>query len=124
FEQGITPSTILEDLPAEFPTASGVFAPQNYNRRCYGPMRCRLALANSLNISAVKLLQSIGGPAALHQRLQDLGVTSLSQSAGHYGLGLTIGNADVRLLELANAYATLARLGAWRPWRLTVDSGP
>ena len=120
-ERGATAASVVDDLPAEFATATGIFAPVNYNRRCYGPMRYRLALANSLNISAVKVLDSIGGAATLSERLRTWGLTTLNESAEHYGLGLTIGNADVRLLELANAYATLARLGEFRPYRLTAD---
>ena len=122
FEQGATPATIVDDLPTEFATATGLYAPENYNRRCYGPMRYRLALANSLNISAVKVLQAAGGPAALQHRLQEWGLTTLKQPPEHYGLGLTIGNAEVRLLELANAYAALARLGEPRPWRLLMGA--
>jgi penicillin-binding protein 1C len=118
-ERGASAATVVEDLPAEFATATGVFAPVNYHRRCFGPMRYRLALANSLNISAVKVLDSIGGPAVLSERLRAWGLTTLNQPPEHYGLGLTIGNAEVRLLELANAYATLARLGEFRPYRLT-----
>jgi penicillin-binding protein 1C len=124
FEQGANPATIVDDLLAEFATATGVFAPENYNRRCYGPMSYRRALANSLNISAVKVLQSVGGAAALQRRLQGFGLTTLTQTPEHYGLGLTIGNAEVRLLELANAYATLARLGEYRPWQLVSGENP
>ena len=118
FERGATPASIVADVPTEFATATGLFAPVNYNHRCYGPMRHRLALANSLNISAVKVLASIGGAAALQERLQACGLTTLAQPAEHYGLGLTIGNAETRLLELANAYACLARLGEFKEFRL------
>jgi len=118
FERGATPASVVADVPAEFATASGIFAPVNYDRHCYGPMRYRLALANSLNISAVKVLASIGGPEPLQQVLQRCGLTTLGRPAESYGLGLTIGNAEVRLLELANAYACLARLGEYKPYRL------
>ncbi len=117
-ERGATPSTVVADVPSEFVTATGLFAPVNYNRHCYGPMRYRMALANSLNISAVKVLDSIGGPAPLQQLLQQCGLTTLNRPPNDYGLGLTIGNAEVRLLELANAYACLARLGEFVPHRL------
>jgi len=117
-EQGATPSTVVADVPTEFATPTGLFAPANYNHRCYGPMRYRLALANSLNISAVKVLAAAGGPAALQERLRNCGLTTLNQPAEFYGLGLTIGNAEARLLELANAYACLARLGEYMPYRL------
>jgi penicillin-binding protein 1C len=115
FERGATPASIVADIPTEFATATGIFAPVNYDRRCLGPVRYRLALANSLNIAAVKVLASIGGPAVLQNRLQACGLTTLNAAPEHYGLGLTIGNAEARLLELANAYATLARLGEYLP---------
>ncbi len=121
-EHGATPATIVADVPTEFATATGIFAPVNYNRRCYGPMSYRGALANSLNISAVKVLASLGGAEPLRSRLRDCGLSTLTRSADTYGLGLTIGNAEVRLLELANAYASLARLGEYKPLRLTFDS--
>jgi len=121
FERGATPASIVADVPTQFRTATGVFAPVNYNRHCYGPTRFRLALANSLNISAVKVLASIGGPAPLQQLLQQCGLSTLDRPTEEYGLGLTIGNADARLLELANAYACLARLGQYRPYRLVLS---
>jgi penicillin-binding protein 1C len=118
FQGGMNPASIIADVPAEFPTPTGVFQPVNYNHRCFGPMRCRLALANSLNISAVRVLASIGGPEILQKALQNSGLATLTRSPESYGLGLAIGNAEVRLLELANAYACLARLGTHKPFRL------
>jgi penicillin-binding protein 1C len=123
FERGATPASVVDDLPVEFATPTGVFAPVNYDHRCYGPMRYRLALANSLNLSAVKVLASIGGPGVLLDRLRQCGLTTLNRPADFYGLGLTLGNAEVRLLELVNAYACLARLGEFMPARLTAGSG-
>jgi penicillin-binding protein 1C len=114
-EGGFTPASVIADVPGEFATATGLFAPVNYDRRWNGPVRLREALANSLNMPAVKTLQALGGPALLQKRLQACGLTTLEQSPEHYGLGLTIGNAETRLLELANAYACLARLGEFRP---------
>ena len=118
FERGATPASIVADVPCEFPTATGGFRPVNYDQHCHGPVRHRLALANSLNIPAVKVLDELGGAAVLHERLRACGLTTLTRSPEFYGLGLTLGNAEVRLLELANAYACLARLGEWRPYRL------
>jgi penicillin-binding protein 1C len=118
FEQGATAASVVADVPTDFATPTGLFRPANYNHRCYGPMRYRLALANSLNIAAVKVLASAGGPAALRKRLRDCGLTTLTLPPEHYGLGLTIGNAEARLLELVNAYACLARLGEFRPYHL------
>ncbi|MDE2713583.1 MAG: transglycosylase domain-containing protein, partial [Verrucomicrobiota bacterium] len=60
-EAGMTPATVIADVPTDFATSTGVFSPQNFNRQFYGPMRLRLALANSLNVSAVKVLEAAGG---------------------------------------------------------------
>ena len=117
-EHGANPATIIADIPTDFPTPTGLFSPANYSQHCLGPVRLRSALANSLNIPAVKTLALLGGPAPLQQLLQSCGLTTLTQPPAHYGLGLTIGNAEARLLELANAYATLARLGDHQPFRL------
>ena len=121
FEQGANPASVVADVPTEFPTPTGIFSPANYDHRYYGPMRYRLALANSLNVSAVKVLLRAGGPSVLRRRLEAWGMTTLTQPDDHYGLGLTIGNAETRLIELANAYACLARLGRYRPYRLVRD---
>jgi penicillin-binding protein 1C len=122
-EHGATPATIAADVPTAFDTSAGSYRPANYSQRCSGPIRYRLALANSLNIPAVRVLSSLGGAAPLQERLRMWGVTTLEQPADHYGLGLTIGNAETRLMELANAYATLARMGEWKPYRLWLTPG-
>src|SRR5262249_1886881 len=88
FEKGATPDTLVDDAPAEFATATGLFAPVNYDRRCFGQVSYRLALANSINISAVKVLDSIGGPAVLRARLLACGLSTLTRPAEEYGLGL------------------------------------
>lgn len=123
-QQGDSPATIVADLPIEFMTPTGLYTPENYDRRHHGPISYREALANSLNIAAVRVLQRIGGPGPLHSTLHSLGLTTLRETPEHYGLGLTIGNAEVRLLDLANAYACLARLGIWRPVVLHLGSEP
>ncbi|MEO8351438.1 MAG: penicillin-binding protein 1C [Chthoniobacteraceae bacterium] len=117
-EHGTNPATVVPDIPTAFPTAEGAFSPENYSRRCAGPVSYRTALANSLNIPAVRVLADLGGPAVLQERLTDLGLTTLTRTPSEYGLGLTIGNAETRLIELTNAYACLARLGEFKPWRL------
>jgi penicillin-binding protein 1C len=118
FERGATPASIVADLPVEFATSSGTYRPENFSLRSFGPMTYRNALGNSLNISAVRVLDSIGGAETLLPMLRELGLTTLNEDVAHYGLGLTIGNASVRLIELANAYACLARLGRFKPWTL------
>lgn len=118
---GFTAASIIPDLPIEYATTTGIYRPENYDHRNYGPVTLRTALGSSLNIPAVRTLQQIGGETVLHHALQNLGITTLDQTPEHYGLGLTIGNAPVRLVELTNAYACLARLGEYRPWTLVAD---
>ncbi|MEM7697530.1 MAG: penicillin-binding protein 1C [Verrucomicrobiota bacterium] len=118
-ESGHTAASVLPDTPIEYITATGSYRPFNFDRRFQGPVSLRYALANSLNVPAVKILDDIGGPGILAETLEDgLGFTSLNRSPSEYGLGLTLGNVEVRLLELTNAYATLAALGMHRPYRL------
>jgi penicillin-binding protein 1C len=122
-ERGTNAATILADTPIEYVTSTGVYQPVNFDRRFQGPVSVRHALANSLNVPAVKLLDQIGGPPLLHRCLaENLHFTSLDPEATEYGLGLTLGNAEVRLLELTNGYATLARLGVFRPYRFLLES--
>jgi penicillin-binding protein 1C len=120
-EQGAFPGTVVADVPTDFPTETGLYHPNNYNHRFYGPVTLRFALANSLNVAAIKVLEQAGGPGTLYATLQRAGITTLEHPAAYYGLGLTIGNGEVRLLELTNAYAALARLGVYKPFRLLKD---
>lgn len=122
-QDGVTAAHVIPDVPTEFATPTGVFRPANYDRHFRGPVSVREALANSLNVPAVRILAEHGGPERLQGFLKSLGLTTLERDAGDYGLGLTLGNAEVRLLELANAYATLGRLGEWLPVRWLED-GP
>lgn len=116
--QDLSPASILADLPVEYMTATGLYRPQNYHHRAAGPVSLRSALANSLNLSAVRLLEKHGGPEALVASLQSAGLTTLTKPPASYGLGLTIGGGEVTLLELTAAYSTLARMGRVLPVRL------
>ena len=120
-ERGDTPATILADIPTEFSTDTGPYRPTNYSRHCQGPVAVREALACSLNIPAIRLMQSLGGPMPLQRRLQAWGLTTLKKAPAEYGLGLTIGNAEVRLLELTNLFATLACNGEYKAVRILPD---
>jgi penicillin-binding protein 1C len=120
FDRGFTAATVLPDVPRTFATMSGPYQPQNYDRRFRGPVRAREALASSYNVPAVDLADRVGA-AALLRTLQDAGFASLTRRAEHYGLGLALGNGDVTLLELANAYRGIANGGVWRPYRWISD---
>lgn len=115
------PGSMIADIPTNYQTEEGLDAPRNFDRRHHGPVSIREALGGSLNVSAMRLLNRVGGPEPLHRVLNELGLTTLVRKAEAYGLGLTIGNAEVSLLELTNAYATLARLGLKLPPKFLVD---
>jgi penicillin-binding protein 1C len=119
-ENGAFPGTVVADVPTDFATETGLYRPNNYNHRFYGPVSLRFALANSLNVAAIKVLERSGGPQTLRETLQRAGITTLDHPAAYYGLGLTIGNGEVRLLELTSAFASLARLGIYRPFHLVL----
>ena len=116
-----TPATVLADLEVQIPEAGGAFAPQNYDKTFHGPIPFRDALANSYNVPAVRLARELG-PERLLDRLHAFGFASLSRPAEHYGVGLTLGNGEVRLIELARAYATFARGGAAPTIRAVVSA--
>lgn len=108
----LTPAMVLADVPREFKD----YRPENYDGEFLGLVSARDALALSLNLPALALIERIG-VSDFHQTLRRLGLTTLRRPAGWYGLGLALGNAEVTLVELANAYACLARGGLWWPSR-------
>jgi len=109
FERGWHPGQVLADIPSTFPTAEPgiLYSPRNYDGRFRGPLRARVALAGSENVPAVALASEIGVPVVA-DLLRRAGITTLDKNAAHYGLGLTLGNAEVRLDELVSAYAHFA----------------
>jgi penicillin-binding protein 1C len=123
FERGWTVSTLIWDVPSEFPPSGDPndprppYEPVNYDGRFHGPVTVRSALANSYNIPAVKALQYVGvydraetadeeGMIALARRM---GITSLTRP--DYGMSLTLGGGEVSLLELTGAYSVIANGG-------------
>ncbi len=123
FEHGMTPATVLPDIPSHFPTAEeGVlYSPRNYDGVYRGPMRARKALAGSENVPAVWTLSKVGVPHLL-DFLRRIGFTTFDRTADYYGFGLTLGDAEVRLDEMVAAYACMARGGLAKKPRLIMDS--
>jgi len=128
FEKGWTPSTLIWDVPSEFPPSGDPndprdpYKPVNYDERFHGAVTLRVALANSFNIPAVKALDFVGiyddpdteekeGMIAMTERL---GITTLSHR-DDYGLALTLGGGDVSLLEMTGAFAVMANEGVRIP---------
>lgn len=118
FEKGWTPSTLIWDVPTQFPDgANPPYEPKNYDNKFHGGMTLRIALSNSFNIPAVKALEFVGiyddpntpekdGMIAMAERL---GITTLTRP--DYGLSLTLGGGDVSLMDMTSAYAVMANGG-------------
>ncbi|RCJ16071.1 penicillin-binding protein 1C [Nostoc sp. ATCC 43529] len=107
----IRPNTILADVPARYAIPGAkLYSPTDYTESFLGPVRVRIALANSLNVPAVRVLEKVGVENFL-ERLHELGFEHLNQTPEHYGLGLTLGSGEVSLWELARAYVIMARFG-------------
>ncbi len=121
-EQGWTAATLIDDSELSEGIGGGQHTFHNYSHVHYGPIRLREALGNSLNIPAVKTLKFVGGDRFL-ERLRALGVDSLHQAAEFYGDGLALGNGEVSLYEMAQAYSALARQGRYLPLTGIVGSG-
>jgi len=119
----LTAASVLDDAPFAVETSGGLYAPQNYEKDFKGAVSVRTALASSLNVPAVRALELVG-IADLRQRLHELGFESLNREPEHYGLGLALGDGEVTLLQLANAYRALANGGNWTPARLRSDEAP
>lgn len=110
-QNGLTAASVLEDKDTFF---EGGFRPRNYDEKFHGGVSVRRALACSYNVPAVKAAEPLGA-ARLLNLLRDLGFASLNKPPEFYGLGLALGGGEVTLLELANAYAALARGGVVKP---------
>lgn len=109
-EQGLTAADLIPDIETHLSTAGGDYSPRNYDGQFHGPVRLRTALACSYNVPAVRLVAQFGAELLL-DRLHRLGFQSLREKPSYYGVGLTLGNGEVTLLELTRAYAALARGG-------------
>ncbi len=113
FELGLTPATIVPDIPLEFGSEQ-IYIPANFNDQYHGPLRIREALAASLNVPAVYTLQRVSVARFTH-RLIDLGFTSLVEQQGRLGVSLALGGADVSLYELVQGYLSLYSDGSSAP---------
>lgn len=111
FANGMTPATTVTDTEALYRTQSGdPYLPRNYDYDEHGLVRLREALANSYNIAAVRILEKVG-VSSLLTLLKTAGITTLNETPEHYGLALTLGSGEVKLLELVSAFGIFAREG-------------
>ncbi|OGJ80926.1 penicillin-binding protein 1C [Candidatus Peribacteria bacterium RIFOXYC2_FULL_58_10] len=127
FSNGATAATTVADTETQFFTQEGnPYTPRNYDFSTHGLVRYREALANSYNIAAVKVAERVG-IGKLLSFLRTIGLTTLTEAPEHYGLALTLGDGEVRLLDLAAAYGIFPRSGRTLKPRLllsdTVSAG-
>lgn len=113
FEKGFTPATIVDDSPITYQSYGQVYSPKNYDNKFRGKVTLRQALANSYNIPAVKLVNRIGMDDMV-QFGNTLGLKNWIPKDGSYGLSVTLGGKEVRLLDLTNIYATFSRGGLYK----------
>ncbi len=107
FEKGWSPATVLADVTTHFPIPGQPdYVPHNYDEREHGLVPVRTALASSFNIPAVKTLQFVTVPEMVNTARQ-FGITTFKDPS-NYGLALTLGGGDVKLLELTSAYGVFA----------------
>jgi penicillin-binding protein 1C len=120
FDAGLSsPQSILDDSPAAWPG----YAPANYDQEFLGRITAAEALAQSRNIPALRLLSRVGVTRAANV-CGALGLQTLSRTPQRYGLSLAVGGAEATPLEVAQAYATLARGGCPRAVTLRLDDAP
>ena len=113
-QKGWTPATVIADVKTEFPIqGQPPYVPENYDTREHGLVSVRTALASSFNIPAVKTLQFVTVPAMI-ETARKFGITTF-RDPSNYGLALTLGGGDIKLLELTGAYAVFANGGVRVP---------
>jgi len=113
-KKGWTAGTMIMDTPVTF-TVSGQkdYNPQNYNGKFNGPMSLRNALGNSINTTAVKTLASVGVESML-KLAYDMGLSTLEptkENLSRFGYAVTLGGAEVKMIDLATAYCAFANQG-------------
>ncbi|MDD5376744.1 MAG: transglycosylase domain-containing protein [Candidatus Gracilibacteria bacterium] len=113
-----TPESTILDLPIAYKTSENyAYEPKNYSQSYKGEITLRQALSESVNIPAIKLTEQLG-VSTLLDFLRGLGITSLTKDADHYGLGLTLGNGEVSLFELLQAYTIFTNSGQYCPFQI------
>jgi penicillin-binding protein 1C len=110
-EKSYYPSFVIPDTMRTFKTPQGDYLPYNANRKSYGPVTIRTALGNSLNISAVKMLNLIGINDFFNFLVELQILQQSPEACSTFGLGLAIGNPEVSMLDIAQAYGIFANNG-------------
>ncbi len=109
-ENGFTPATIIPDTPITYQTpGQPPYSPKNYDNRFHGNIPLRVALASSYNVPAVKVLSAFGVDRMV-KRGQEMGITTW-ENPSRFGLSLTLGGGEVKMVDMAVVYGTLVNMG-------------
>lgn len=110
YKKIITPATLILDLPTCFRVPSQpLYCPDNYDGQFHGPTQVRFALGNSFNVPAVKML-ALNGLDDFIATASAMGITTFKDSK-NYGLSLTLGGGEVKMIDMAVAFGVLANQG-------------
>jgi Membrane carboxypeptidase (penicillin-binding protein) len=116
FEKGYSDTSIVNDTPTCFGKWGGIeYCPQNYTGTFQGPVTLRRALAGSLNVPAVKVLNSLAGLSDSIAKAKEMGISTLDNPSSFYGLSLVLGGGEVTLLDMVSAYGVFATQGYRMP---------
>ena len=99
----LLPNTLIADVPSQF----GSYTPENYDKTFSGAVSAKNALSQSLNVPAVKMLQSFGLDR-FHHYLKALQLKDITYNANHYGLSLILGGAESNLWDLCKSYSAMS----------------
>lgn len=115
----VTPKLVLPDVPTNFQG----YRPENFDKHCNGEVTLERALAYSLNIPAVRVLNEVG-VANFTDKLRQAGFQSVSRNRARLGLSSILGGCGANLEELTNLYVTLANNGQYSKLQLTKATHP
>ncbi len=106
----ITPATVINDMPTCFSVpGQKLYCPVNYDNSFHGPTQIRFALGNSYNIPAVKVL-ALNGVEDFIKKAQEMGISTFTDPK-NYGLSLTLGGGEVKMIDMATAFSAFANTG-------------
>ncbi len=122
FEKGYSDTSIVNDTPTCFGKWGGKeYCPQNYTGTFQGPVTLRRALAGSLNVPAVQVLNSMAGLNDSIAKAKEMGISTLNNPASFYGLALVLGGGEATLLDMVSAYGIFANEGYRMPAAGIID---
>lgn len=122
FEKGYSDNTIVNDTPTCFGKWGGKdYCPRNYTGTFQGPVTLRKALAGSLNVPAVQVLNSMAGLSDSIAKAKEMGITTLNNPSSFYGLSLVLGGGETTLIDMVSAYGVFAAQGQRMPANAIVD---